>query len=397
MASKSRPRASQNQVVVPGRSRGARRRRRRALMGLNQPVSVSRGLLNSGAAPVSQNVIVANTGPRFRSVPGGVIVSHSQKLGSVKGSTSGEAFKFPFNPREFGWIGDVAEHFQHFRVHALSFRYVGRVSTGSGGTCVMAPYYEASPPLAFDAGPNGFLDFLRDLPGVREFAVWASDAVGAAVSNFTRTVFRTIGVLAARPRAGDGAPFYSEAENPGYILGMVIDDSGGASPGRNSGELWVDYSIELSAARGKTASFWSAVSASTDDADLGLDTASYIGEPSFAAGSGTNTITILKGGLATLIIRRTGTNPVEASASIVVNDYTGEDVTTDRVIDSIASSILSQNATVANQALVVGSATVYITIGFFRFRHGDQLVIPASYRDWETDRKSTRLNSSHRL
>ena len=54
-------------------------------------------------------------------------------------------------------------------------------------------------------------------------------------------------------------------------------------------------------------------------------------------------------------------------------------------------------------ATYLGNAGVTTTTGFL-LDNGDKLVITVpqgcellNYRDWETDRKSTRLNSSHRL
>ena len=48
--------------------------------------------------------------------------------------------------------------------------------------------------------------------------------------------------------------------------------------------------------------------------------------------------------------------------------------------------------------MVVGTGVVVVGTGVVVVGTGVVVVgIGSSYRDWETDRKSTRLNSSHRL
>ena len=50
----------------------------------------------------------------------------------------------------------------------------------------------------------------------------------------------------------------------------------------------------------------------------------------------------------------------------------------------------------AHDIVVIGEFDLVIAIAFMIGLKPDLVTIHVGYRDWETDRKSTRLNSSHR-
>lgn len=357
------------------RARQAAARRAASLGSPGSPVSTQMGGFgNALAAPSALNVRQKSNAPIFKATSNGVIVRHSQRIGAINGSSGGLPFAYPMSPAQLGWIAQLAEHFQHFVIHEMKYRYVGRISTGSGGTVTMAPYYEATLPPEIEQGANGLFDFLQDLPGVQEFASWAIDQVGVVAKDFTRQIFRTVGFVKALPSSAPTDPT-QESTNPGWVLGQCVDSSGGA--GRWSGDLWCDYVVELSAPRSTISRSVQYLSASTDDADLALPTANYIGDKSIAVPYATNSLKFLRAGDYTIVIKRTGGTPVENTASIVATDQNGTVVTTKRVKDSVQAGVFGDNATFNDTGDQVGSSTVYLSVIYGRFQFGDYLQFPA--------------------
>jgi hypothetical protein len=321
---------------------------------------------------------LANRTPRFQSIEGGVIVAHSQKIFDFEslGTSMEQKYRFNMNPRSLGWIAEVSEHFQHFVIREMVYRYVGTCSTGAGARVTMAPYYEPQVPTGLMDNPNAFKDFVRDLPGVKEFAAWVSDAVGVAVSQFSRLVFRTVGLTSYRPRSVDSSNGDDiESVQPGQLLVSIF--SGAVADDAPIGELWCDYVVELRGARPKTSAAVQFLSTSTDDAALALHTGSVVGDSSIARATGTNTIEVQRKGTYTLIIKRVGTNPVEDIAGLSILDQQNNQQRSARLLDVISSGVFTATDTGDDFTLDVGSATEFVSVVFLRLELGDQIIIEA--------------------
>lgn len=386
-------------IVVQARSMGqnpassgraARRRRRRArnrARGSSLPVMAGgRRIFTAGsnamsmyggAAPVSLAGPLYGPNPIFQSIEGGIVVAHSQKVFdfTAKGPSLQQVYRFHMKPNSLGWVAGIAQHFQHFIIRELNYRYVGTCSTGSGTRVTMAPYYEPQAPTGLMDNVNGFKNFIMDLPGVREFAGWTEHLLKVAITQFTRSVFRNVGFSTYRPYPVSSASNDIESENPGQLLVNIY--SGGVADGAPIGELWADYVVELRAATTRRSGSVQFLSVETTDTALNLHTGNFVGDLGIAKPISSNVIEMQQKGRFTLICVRDGTNPNENFAAWTITDQSNNTVTTDRVIDSLNAGAYTANDTLDDTGFDVASASQNIVIAMFDAELGDQITIPA--------------------
>jgi hypothetical protein len=328
-------------------------------------------------APVSLANRLTNETPRFSSIQGGIVVAHAQKLFDFKSeaTSANQIYRFNMNPRSLGWISEVAEHFQHFVIREMRYRYVGTCSTGAGARVTMAPYYEPQVPKGMERDENGFIEFVRDLPGVKEFAAWTQDVIQVTVAQFSRLVFRTLGLTSYIPRSVNSGVDDIESTQPGQFLVTIF--TGSVADGAPIGELWCDYVIELRGSKPRVGASAQFISTSTTDTALNLHTGNCIGDLSVALPTASNVIELQRKGHYTIMCRRNGTDPVEDTGSWTITDVAGNDVTTNRLKDTITSGAFAESTSATSQSLYVANATASFFCFFCRAEIGDLVTIPA--------------------
>ena len=87
--------------------------------------------------------------------------------------------------------------------------------------------------------------------------------------------------------------------------------------------------------------------------------------------------------------------PIGRSLSLEKFGSTNQSFDTMKFLDRLAHQILAKKVAAQNLYVILPSerAKRYLQNSLFQMNQGP--LISTAYRDWETDRKSTRLNSSH--
>jgi len=176
--------------------------------------------------------------PQFTANRGNPVVSHSEYIGDITGSTAFSNAQYSLNPgllSTFPWLGTVAGAWENYDWKKLQFRFVSTSGTAVGststalGSVMMATQYDISD-TAF-ANKQSILNF--------EGAV-----DGAACKSLTHDALR--GYL--RPeksfftRVGTVPSGYDPRL---YDMGVFSIATAGMQGANVVGELWVDYSVEL--------------------------------------------------------------------------------------------------------------------------------------------------------
>ncbi len=98
-------------------------------------------------APVAKSNTFSKREPRLVASGKRLVVSHSEIMFSLTGSTSGAFYTLSMNPGNgdmFPWLSGIAQHYTYYRFIKLRFRYIPAVATSTAGTVAMAVDYDAN-------------------------------------------------------------------------------------------------------------------------------------------------------------------------------------------------------------------------------------------------------------
>nr|UHS71608.1 MAG: putative coat protein [Barnaviridae sp.] len=199
-----------------------RRRRRRAA------VSVS-------AAPIAYGGSMGGGYPAMRasSTPGtcGVVISHTEVIDSINGSTSFSGIRYPMVPAIFSWLNGVGRNFSRFRWLSLKAEFVTASPTSQGGSIAMGAIYDSE---------DQFPDSITEMMGLAHSHVAPVWSQPGLVSH--RTVFDpTRWSKPWYPYGSGGLVGVSDTYSPAFLLfGRETQVNG-----QLIGHLVVTYSIEM--------------------------------------------------------------------------------------------------------------------------------------------------------
>lgn len=173
--------------------------------------------------------------PRYRSMGEDLVVTHSEYLGDITGTTAvfGVLRTLNINPglqQVFPWLAGVASRYESFKFLKLNFRYMTESSTVQTGFVALIPDYDPN-----DQAPlTKVVAFQYD--GAAKSAPWENLVQVNTPRNLSKRKdwFVRSGVT---PSADKGL----------YDVGNLHVCVGGNSADNvNLGELWCDYEVHLS-------------------------------------------------------------------------------------------------------------------------------------------------------
>jgi len=116
---------------------------------------------NVAPASISRKVSMAK--PLWRSQNGKTIITHSEYIGAVPGSTGFSSVQYPVNPGTttvFPWLANIAGNYDRYHWRKLQFYFVPAAATSTKGRIALSWSYDALQPLplnsqqAFSMTPN---------------------------------------------------------------------------------------------------------------------------------------------------------------------------------------------------------------------------------------------------
>jgi len=178
--------------------------------------------------------------PRFRPAPnGGTIITHTEYVTTISGSTTFVAGRYPINPGLTGlfpWLSTIAGSYDRYKFKALHFYYVPAVATSVSGRIALA--------FAFDANqtaPTNSQQIFSITPN-EETTYWSDLHLDCGTDRKIYYV-RTFGT--------DSTILQSATNSPALNRDLNVTDMGvlfvGTNYGNtaNVGELYVAYEVEL--------------------------------------------------------------------------------------------------------------------------------------------------------
>lgn len=135
------------------RSKPGRRAPQRQITSVQvlRPVSSQGGMGRMISAPVSMSRSSRGSQPRFASSGNGMRIKHSEYILDLLPTGGGfEAASYPINPGVgtiFRWLSSIANRFNSYKIHNLSFSYEAKCATSQSGSVIIAVNYDASDPI----------------------------------------------------------------------------------------------------------------------------------------------------------------------------------------------------------------------------------------------------------
>lgn len=173
--------------------------------------------------------------PRYRSIGEDLVVSHSEYLGDITGTTAvfGVLRTLVINPglvQTFPWLAAVASRYESYKFLKLNFRYMTESSTVQTGFVALIPDYDPNdpPPL------TKVVAFQYD--GAAKSAPWENLVQVSSNKNLSK---RKDWFVRTGNTPGSDHGLYDTA-----ILHVCV--GGNSADLVNLGELWCDYEVHLS-------------------------------------------------------------------------------------------------------------------------------------------------------
>jgi hypothetical protein len=158
-------------------------------------------------------------------------IKNSELVGDLLGSVAFTATGYRINPglaATFPWLSVVANQWQQYRFHSLSFRFVTRTSTSHAGSVVIAPEYD----------PN------QAAPETEAEATNRQDAVENVCWVSSECVLDPAAMFPYGPRKAVRSAM-SAGGLSNYDAGTIYFCSTGEPDATAIGKIWVDYDCEL--------------------------------------------------------------------------------------------------------------------------------------------------------
>lgn len=158
-------------------------------------------------------------------------VKHSELLTTVVGSEDYATANFKINPGlidTFPWLSTIALKYEQYTVRMMRFRFVTRVGTGTHGSVILSPDYDAG-----DAPPNTEQE-ATSTANAKEDVPWKNFAVNLVQSSMHPNGNR---------KFTRGGLVVGDIRN--FDVGQLTVATVGMSNATGVGKLWVDYVIDF--------------------------------------------------------------------------------------------------------------------------------------------------------
>lgn len=188
----------------------------------------------SQKAPVAIGNKTFQSKPRFRNNGENLMVSHSEYIGDITGSTSAFAVAstFALNPglvASFPWLNQIASRYESYKFKKLNFRFMTERPTTESGYIALVSDYDPTDPAPASKS-NAF-----QYESTAKAAPWEN----LVQVNLARNLMKHKSYYVRQ-----GA--LSSTENISfYDVGNLFVCVGGNSGAVNLGELWCDYEVEF--------------------------------------------------------------------------------------------------------------------------------------------------------
>jgi hypothetical protein len=184
-------------------------------------------------APVSESRRLSTRKPRtFQTERGGVRIVHAENLGSINGSVAFTVQSYVVNPglqNCFPWLSTIAQNYEQYRFHRVSFRYITRTGTSTTGSVLGAPDYDVlDPPPTSEQQISSYQDCVEDVTWRNiDFPLDTSAMFPLGPRKYVR---------GSEPVFGD-LKTYDACQ---FFLATVEETSS-----TSVGKLWIDYDVEF--------------------------------------------------------------------------------------------------------------------------------------------------------
>jgi hypothetical protein len=158
-------------------------------------------------------------------------VSHSELLTTVVGSEDYAFANFKINPgllATFPWLATIALKYEQYTVRMMRFRFVTRVGTGTHGSVILSPDYDAG-----DAPPTTEQE-ATSTANAKEDVPWKNFAINLSQSSMHPNGNR---------KFTRGGNVVGDVRN--FDVGQLTIATVGMSNANAVGKLWVDYVIDF--------------------------------------------------------------------------------------------------------------------------------------------------------
>jgi len=142
------------------------RRPRNAPKGRIRHQQTGNNQYRSATAPLGKGFNSQLSQPKFKSKGPNVTISHSEFVGTLKGSAGVSFQKFRVNPSDdltFPWLSHIATAYEKYRIRSMNFRYVANCSSSTAGYVYMIPDYDVNESDMYD--PMTFLNSMDTVQG----------------------------------------------------------------------------------------------------------------------------------------------------------------------------------------------------------------------------------------
>jgi hypothetical protein len=183
------------------------------------------------SAPVATARQSTTREPRFTRTRAGERVCHSELIATINGSVGFTANKFVVNAGDattFPWLSDIAQRYEQYRFHNIRFELLTRTGTGTVGSVILAPEYNAQhPDPSTEAIVTAYRGAVENVPW-RDISCQLSTADMYALG--PRKYVRS-GAVPGDLKTYDSANFYV----------CTVEEADTTAIGK----LWVHYDVEL--------------------------------------------------------------------------------------------------------------------------------------------------------
>ena len=372
-------------------------------------------------APAAQTSKFVTGSPKILSLnDGSVRITHCELFSDI-GIATTSALQYPagqgafiqqqispLNPGLFPWLSQVANSYESYSFDKLEFTYDPFCSVGTQGTIIMAVDYDPTDKDSISTRPSSKTDLMSMEESVRT-AVWSGISHKCKPKNLHKLFRERL------------CEFYSnqtgQTSESTKVVGTFYAAGFNASPAINQvGDLYVSYSVVLRTPQPNKvlADSRSMVSYSNiaDGGPNSWTSTDLLNTPGWRWDAGFNFSVPTANSLVPqndlndvyVVMRQTGTGIT------VAPDFTvsGGAIKTENIIDTYTAtdSLYVSRVYLPQGSQITFNTAVATTVTSKRFwilpasnsifKYWGDTYVNIGYRDWETDRKSTRLNSSHR-
>lgn len=187
-------------------------------------------------APIGKGYNERYSKPKFKSKKDTIVVTHSEYLGTVRASDKLSQVKYRLNPTDkdtFPWLSTFGNAYEKWNIKSLKARYVANCSTTTFGKVFM--YFDYDPN---DTPPNE-IGIILNTMDAKSGSPWVDKTVPFKKQFDTP---KTYLVRSPYTEVTD----YLLYDPANLLVGCVGTGANSTDPVLDLGEIWIDYTIELS-------------------------------------------------------------------------------------------------------------------------------------------------------